>query len=209
MRQKASASMAAAQPVKPASTQVAEPASSQALSQPASTASLPYPPQPIWNNSIVLTSKAFSQGQPLPQRYTADGANVSPPLNWSNLPSGTKEVVIMMEDPDGTGGNFSHWILYGLSPDVTSLPEEIPAKPEVDQPKARQGRNSMMMNGYLGPAPVPGSGIHHYTFRIFAMDKALPVKPGSSKEELQKEMYTHVLSQGVLMGTYGRPVSRK
>jgi Raf kinase inhibitor-like YbhB/YbcL family protein len=164
-----------------------------------------YPPPPKWKNEIELTSSAFSAGEKIPARHTDDGANVSPPLKWTKVPKGAKELVIMLEDPDGTAGNFSHWLLYGLDPKVADLPEGVPAKPTLDQPPAMQGKNSLLRVGYAGPAPVPGSGAHHYTFRIFALDKKLQIPPGAMKEDVQKLMYGHVLAQGNLTGTYWRP----
>jgi len=110
----------------------------------------------------------------------------------------------MLEDPDGTAGNFSHWIIYGIDPSTKSLPEKVPTQKTVENPKAKQAVNSMMKVGYVGPAPVPGSGKHNYTFRIFALDKKLDVPPGANKEEIQKQMYGHVLAQGYLWGTYSR-----
>ncbi|MCC6142673.1 MAG: YbhB/YbcL family Raf kinase inhibitor-like protein [Candidatus Hydrogenedentes bacterium] len=164
----------------------------------------PYPPAPVWNNTIQVTSEAFAQGEAIPMEHTKDGANVSPAIAWSRLPEATKEVVVMLEDPDGTGGNFNHWLVYGISPEVTNLPSGLPAQAQVDTPNLKQGTNSMMQVGYLGPAPVPGSGVHHYTFRVFALDHETGLDAGANKEELQNQMYKHVLAQGVLSGTYER-----
>lgn len=155
--------------------------------------------------TISLTSDAFENGQPIPKKYTKEGDNVSPGLKWSGPPEGAKQLVLMLEDPEGTGGNFSHWVAWGIPTSMTSLPEGVPKE---TSPKGLQhmvqGLNGFLQPGYDGPLPWPGSGPHHYMFRIFALDKAVQVPAGSFKEVLQQQMYGHVIAQGLLVGTYER-----
>lgn len=154
---------------------------------------------------MPLTSKAFEYGEPIPKKYLKEGENVSPPLKWKDVPQGTKELVIFMEDPEGTGGNFSHWVVWGISPDSNSLSEGVKTgSTEAGGVQLLQGKNGFLDPGYDGPLPWPGSGVHHYMFRIFALDKATQLDQGSYKEQLQKQMYGHVIGQGLLVGTYER-----
>lgn len=156
--------------------------------------------------SITVTSSAFMNGQQIPTKYTGDGADVSPPIKWSQLPEGTKEVALICDDPDApTPKPWVHWVIYGISPEVEELPEHIPAMPEVKRPiEARQGKNSWDAVGYRGPAPPRGHGVHHYYFKVYALDTELKLKPSASKEALLDIMEGHILAQGQLVGTYER-----
>ena len=151
---------------------------------------------------IRLTSPAFQAGQPIPSRYTADGADVSPPLSWSGVPEGTRSLALVCDDPDAPRGTWVHWVLYGLPPTVTELPEGVPADPTTPQ-GAKQGTNDFGRLGYGGPAPPPGKP-HRYFFKIYALDIVPDLAPGASKQELLSAMEGHILAQGELMGTYKR-----
>jgi Raf kinase inhibitor-like YbhB/YbcL family protein len=155
--------------------------------------------------TITIESSAFGHGEALDKRYATDGQNVSPDLEWFDVPENAKELVLMVEDPDGSAGNFSHWLVYNISPSVTMFPEGI--EPTLRPGKVAgvlQGKNSFCKLGYGGPYPFPGSGVHHYHFRLFALDERLNLEPGLFKEEVQKAMYGHVIAKGDLIGTYER-----
>lgn len=152
---------------------------------------------------LEIQSPAFSPGGRIPRVYTADGDNRSPPLSWSGLPPGTRELVLVCEDPDAPFPRpFVHWILYGLGPGTTSLPEglALSAMP-VALPGARQGRNSLHRDGYTGPATPPGHGTHHYHFQLFALDAPLTLGARPDRDELIAAMSGHVLAHGTLVGT--------
>jgi Raf kinase inhibitor-like YbhB/YbcL family protein len=151
---------------------------------------------------IQITSPAFKDGDPIPKKYTCDAENVSPPLEWSDLPEGTKSVAIICDDPDAPIGTWVHWVLYGLSPTQSSLEERVPAK-DVLPGDVRQGRNDFKRFGYGGPCPPPGKA-HRYFFKIYALDVDTDLEPGASKKQLRKAMEGHILAQGQLMGTYQR-----
>lgn len=160
---------------------------------------------PVAIETITVQSSAFRDGDPIPRKYSAEDQNLSPDLEWSGVPEEARELVLMVEDPDGLAGNFSHWLVYNIPAYVNRLPEEIdpilrPGKVE----GILQGKNSFGTIGYGGPLPAPGSGPHHYFFRIFALDQPLGLEPGLDKEDVQKAMYGHVIAQGYLMGTYER-----
>lgn len=159
--------------------------------------------------TIELTSTAFADGEPIPKKHTADGEDVSPPLSWSNLPEGTKELAVICDDPDAPSEQpWVHWVLYNIPPDVTSLPEGVAPAERPDQPQgARQGKNSFPEGqtiGYRGPAPPSGHGPHHYHFRIYALDADLDLEPGLTKARFLKAIEGHILAQGELVGTYER-----
>ena len=157
---------------------------------------------------ITLTSSAFQHGQPIPKQYTGDGNDVSPPLSWTGVPEGTKELALICDDPDApTPSPWVHWVIYNLPADQTSLPEGVPrTKTVADLGGAAQGYNSWPEDnlGYRGPAPPRGHGVHHYHFRLHAVDTALDVQAGIDKDALLKAMQGHILAQGELIGTYER-----
>jgi len=152
--------------------------------------------------SIQLTSTAFAEGKPIPSKYTCDGADVSPPLKWSNVPEGTKSIALVSDDPDAPVGTWVHWVIYNIPPDVTELAEGVP-KSEVLTNGAKQGMTDFKRIGYGGPCPRPG-GPHRYFFKLYALDAELDLKPGATKQQLLRAMEGHILAEGQLMGTYQR-----
>ena len=144
-----------------------------------------------------LTSPAFANNSEMANRYAykmgsqCNGENYSPALQWEGAPAGTKSFILTMIDPDG--GNWVHWILVNLPPDITSLEEAI-AGPEI----ATAGRNSFGKNGYGGPCPP--SGTHHYVFTLYALDCPLEVKQGVTLKEVESQMKGHILAQSEWIG---------
>ncbi|MGQ9541449.1 MAG: YbhB/YbcL family Raf kinase inhibitor-like protein [Armatimonadota bacterium] len=150
---------------------------------------------------IRLTSTAFTDGGTIPQKYTCDGADVSPPLAWDNVPEGTKSFALICDDPDAPVGTWVHWVLFHLPADTRNLPEAVP--PDKELPNgARQGTNDFRKIGYGGPCPP--SGTHRYYFKLYALDTLLDLPAGISKAQLLKAMEGHVLAEGQLMGRYSR-----
>jgi Raf kinase inhibitor-like YbhB/YbcL family protein len=146
--------------------------------------------------SIQLLSAGFSEGGAIPKKFTCDGEDLSPHLSWTMVPDGSQSLVIIMDDPDAPRGTWVHWVLYGLSSDLTELPEGV-------QGIGVDGVNSSSQPGYGGPCPPPGT-THRYFFKLYTLDKALDLNPGATKEEVEKAMAGHILAQGQLMGTYER-----
>ncbi|GAB4372986.1 MAG: YbhB/YbcL family Raf kinase inhibitor-like protein [Calditrichia bacterium] len=151
--------------------------------------------------SITLTSPAFAEGGMIPAKYTCDGPDVSPPLNWENLPDGTKSIALICDDPDAPMGTWVHWVIFNIPPSEKSLPENV-AKTERLDNGAIQGKNDFRRIGYGGPCP-PG-GTHRYYFKIYALRSMLDLKPGATKKELLEAMKGLVLGEGQLMGKYKR-----
>ncbi|HOA72426.1 MAG TPA: YbhB/YbcL family Raf kinase inhibitor-like protein [Phycisphaerae bacterium] len=155
---------------------------------------------------IQVHSSAFGPNQPIPRKHTADGLNVSPPLTWNAVPAGAQELVMIVDDPDAPRPQpWVHWLIYNMPATVTRLPEGVPPSQRVpDPPGAVQGKNSWGKIGYGGPEPPRGHGVHHYHFKIYALDTRLNLPPGLEKEQLLASMQGHVLAEGELVGTYER-----
>jgi Raf kinase inhibitor-like YbhB/YbcL family protein len=147
---------------------------------------------------IQLSSSAFSSGAAIPRKYTCDGGDVSPPLEWSGVPEGTRSLALIVDDPDAPRGTWSHWIVFNLAAATTSLPEGGPLPAG-----AQFGRNDFRKTAYGGPCPPPGQS-HRYFFRLYALDREVALEPGATRQDLLDRIRDHVLAQGELMGTYAR-----
>ena len=148
-----------------------------------------------------LTSPAFGHDEELPVRFTADGDDVSPPLEWEGVPDGTKELVLVCDDPDAEAGVFTHWIVYGLLPDETGLPEGVPRDAVVEDPVSLvQGLNEFDESGYSGPVPDEDRGPHRYFFRLIALDAELDLPVGVTRSDLRKAAKEHIIEQALLVG---------
>lgn len=153
----------------------------------------PAEPTPVM--TMRVTSTVFEEGGEIPEQYTCDGEDISPPLLWSGGPEETESFAIVVEDPDAPGGTFTHWVVYNLSADRTRFIEGEQA--------GQIGANDFHNLGYRGPCPPPGAP-HRYYFKVFALDSMLNLRPGASVKILSEAMQGHVLAQGQLMGVYGR-----
>ena len=165
-----------------------------ATPQPSTTA--PAAPQ---KSEIKLTSTAFKEGEAIPRGYTCDGANVSPPLEWTGIPKTAKTIALIADDPDAPSGTFVHWVLYNLPAEGLGLIENTP-QTETLNGGGTQGKNGFEKVGYGGPCPP--SGTHRYFFKLYALDAELSLKPGASKDDVETAMQGHIVGQAELMGTY-------
>jgi Raf kinase inhibitor-like YbhB/YbcL family protein len=152
--------------------------------------------------TITLESAAFREGETIPREYTGDGKDISPPLRWPAAPEGAKSFALICDDPDAPRGTWVHWVLYNLPGDVREVGPEVPPR-EVLANGARQGKNDFGRIGYGGPAPPRGKP-HRYFFKLYALDRALDLAAGATKDQLLAAMKGHVLAEGQLMGKYGR-----
>ena len=156
-----------------------------------------------WTNTGIMriSSQAFVNEGVIPQRYTYDGENISPPLDFTDVPTGTRSLALIMEDPDvprsvRADGIFDHWLLWNIPPDRAAMPAG-------DTDTGVVGMNSSGRQGYTGPCPPDRE--HRYFFKLYALDVMLDIDAGSvSKENLIKAMEGHILEQAVLMGRYDR-----
>jgi Raf kinase inhibitor-like YbhB/YbcL family protein len=150
-----------------------------------------------------LTSAAFEEGGMLSSHYTCDGAGMSPPLGWGDVPDGTLSFALLCEDPDAPRGVFTHWVLYNLPAGSRELAEDVPKNAALST-GARQGTNSFGDVGYGGACPPPGDRVHRYIFKLFALDTDLTLEPGARKEQVLDAMRDHVLAEAQLTGKYKR-----
>jgi len=150
---------------------------------------------------IKITSPAFEEGGMIPEVYTCDGIDISPPLKWSSVLQGTKTLALICDDPDAPVGTWVHWVIFNIPGDITELPENIPPEQELAN-GGIQGMNDSRKIGYGGPCP-PG-GTHRYFFKIYALDTEVDLQPGATKSQLLNAMEGHILAKGQLMGTYSR-----
>ena len=153
--------------------------------------------------AFSLSSPAFADGAAIPVAHTCDGADVSPPLAWSDPPAGTESFALIADDPDAPAGTWVHWVLYNLPAATTQLPARIAKVETLDLGGARQGRNDFRHPGYGGPCPPPGPA-HRYFFKLYALDAPLELRPGAQKRDVEAAMQGHTLGLAQLMGTYAR-----
>ncbi len=156
--------------------------------------------------TLTIQSSAFVQGQAIPRRYSGEGEDISVPLSFSGIGEGVKELAMIVDDPDApTDQPWVHWVIYKIPPDAAGLAEGIATEAELSSPAgALQGRNTSGDIGYHGPMPPPGHGVHHYHFKLYALDTQLELKSGADKQALLAAMEGHVLARAELVGTYER-----
>jgi Raf kinase inhibitor-like YbhB/YbcL family protein len=156
--------------------------------------------------AMTFSSTVFGHGEPIPAGFTAEGLDVSPPLEWLGLPRGTKELALICDDPDAPRAEpWVHWVLYGIPAATAGLAEGVPPVETLGEPDgACQGTNDFGNIGYGGPSPPRGHGKHHYRFRLYALDTVLGLPSGLSKQELLDAMAGHILEEVELIGTYQR-----
>ena len=144
---------------------------------------------------MKVTSSAFQEGRNMPSKFTCDGSDTSPPLQITGIPSESKSLVLIVDDPDAPSGLFTHWLVWNIPPQINLIAEG-------NAPKGVQGANDFGKSGYRGPCPPPGT--HRYSFKIFALDRELELRPGAKRSEVDSAMKGHVVAQGELVGRYAR-----
>jgi Raf kinase inhibitor-like YbhB/YbcL family protein len=153
--------------------------------------------------TLKVSSSAFEQGGSIPSLYTCEGKDISPPIAWSGLPSNTKSVAMIVDDPDAPDPAkpqrvYAHWIVYNLPPQTTALAENASKRGMPDG--AVQGKNDWGKTEYGGPCPPIGR--HRYFFKLYALDTTLTGLAKATKADLEKAMKGHIVDSGELMGTY-------
>ncbi|WP_114946298.1 YbhB/YbcL family Raf kinase inhibitor-like protein [Microvirga calopogonii] len=152
--------------------------------------------------SLTITSPAFRNGEVIPTRHTRDGENLSPPLEWRDVPPETKSFVLIVEDPDAPSGMFRHWAMYNIPAGEVSLPEGASAQ---GLRGAGEGVNGFRNARYDGPQPPKGHGPHHYHFRLAALDVPRLDVPASAKvEDIWAKAQPHISAEAEVVGTYER-----
>ncbi len=149
-----------------------------------------------------VSSTAFAFNGEIPRQYTCDGQDVSPPLAWEEAPSNTRSLSLICDDPDAPVGTWVHWVLWGLPASVHSLREAVPKERTLPD-GSKQGSNDFRRIGYGGPCPPPGPA-HRYFFKLYALDNVPDLKPGATKQDLERAMKGHILAEAQLVGRYQR-----
>jgi len=142
---------------------------------------------------LTLKSPAFEANEKIPKKYTCQGEGFSPPLEIEGVPSETKTLALIMDDPDAVGGVFDHWIVWNIPASISKIAEN-------QTPPGVEGLNSGRRSGYYPPCPPSGS--HRYTFKIYALDTALDLSPKSRKKDLENAMEGHIVAKAELIGLY-------
>ncbi len=145
---------------------------------------------------LNLRSPAFSNNGDIPRKYTCDGENVPPPLQWSGEPAQSKSIAVICDDPDAPSGTFTHWVAYDIPAATHALPERAPV--------GKQGVNGFGKTGFGGPCPPRKDHAHHYHFHVYALDVDSIGPAGLSKEDALRAMRGHVLADAELVATYTR-----
>ncbi|NBB95541.1 MAG: YbhB/YbcL family Raf kinase inhibitor-like protein [Planctomycetes bacterium] len=146
---------------------------------------------------MQLTSPAFDDGQPIAKlhAYKGEGRNVPPNLTWSGAPQEVQSFALIVDDPDAPRDEpFVHWVAYNIAGGAGSLPTDT----------ITQGVNDFGEKGYGGPMPPEGHGVHHYHFKLYALDADLALRPKLTKSQLLKKIDGHVIATSELVGTYER-----
>jgi hypothetical protein len=150
-----------------------------------------------------LSSTAFDDGGEVPRRYTCDGEDISPPLNWSGAPSDTQSFVLLCADPDAPAGTWRHWAVYNISRAETALSEG--AGLASARHGFRQAINDFGYPAYGGPCPPRGHGLHHYRFHLLAVSvPELALGPNATFADVEKEARKYALAESTLVGVYRR-----
>jgi len=153
---------------------------------------------------LMLMSPAILPGAAIPQEYTADGHDISPPLAWSGVPAGTRSLVLVIEDPDAPRGIFHHWAAYDIPPGTPGLAAGYRAG--VPVAGILQASNDFGTLGYAGPCPPSGSGPHHYHFELLALSRpSLGLPPDAPATQVIQASAPYVIARAELVGTYQRP----
>lgn len=152
--------------------------------------------------ALELKSPAFKSGEFIPAKYTCKGEDVSPALEWTDVPEGTKAFALISDDPDAPMGTWVHWVLYEIPAGEKSLPEGV-KNDKVLSDGSKQGMTDFGRVGYGGPCPPPGKP-HRYFFKLYALDAKLDLKPGLTKKALLDAVKGHVIEEAELMGKFQR-----
>jgi hypothetical protein len=155
------------------------------------------------NMALTLASTAFTQGDEIPSRYTCQGEDMAPRLEWQGIPATTQSLVLIVDDPDAPDPmaprmTWVHWVLYNLPPDTQGLPEGATSNDL--PPGTQEGLNDWNRTGYGGPCPPVGR--HRYFHKLYALDTVLPGMDKPTKADIEAAMSGHIIEQAELVGTY-------
>ncbi|HEX9745532.1 MAG TPA: YbhB/YbcL family Raf kinase inhibitor-like protein [bacterium] len=151
---------------------------------------------------MKIQSSSFTDWAKISNRHSYNHTNLSPPLNWTNVPDGTVELALICDDPDCPTGTFIHWVIWGIPASAHELPEGMPKELELPAyGSIKQGKNDFGLIGWDGPAPPPGKN-HRYYFKLYALSESVDPGPMATASQLIKSMEGKILAEADCMGTY-------
>lgn len=145
---------------------------------------------------MKIVSSAFEYNQNIPNKYTCDGENINPPLQFLDIPENAKSLVLIVDDPDAPMGTWVHWVIFNIDPKTSKIEEN--SKPET----GIEGVTDFSRTGWGGPCPPAGS--HRYFFKLYALDKMLNLTSSVGKREVEEAINNHTLQESELVGLYSR-----
>ena len=151
---------------------------------------------PIINISMIIASEAFQNNDFIPGKYTCDGTDINPSLRFADIPADTASLALIVDDPDATAGDWTHWLVWNIDPKTTAIAENSSPK------GATAGLTDFGANKWGGPCP--SSGLHHYAFKLYALNTILDIPASSTKAELLSAMQGHIIAEAKLTGLYSR-----
>jgi Raf kinase inhibitor-like YbhB/YbcL family protein len=146
---------------------------------------------------LRLSSADFDDGAPIPERCAHHKDNQIPTLQWSQVPEGTVELAVLVEDPDTPVGTWDHWVIAGIDPSTPGIEGKVPDG-------AVEGHNDFDEDGYGGPEPPPGDGVHRYFFQLYALKERSGLSAGATGDDLRRAVIGKEIARGVLIGTFER-----
>lgn len=145
---------------------------------------------------MKITSSAFIHSSKIPAKYTCDGGNINPPLQFLEVPESAKSLVLIVDDPDAPSKVWVHWLVYNINPDVSEVEENsVPGG-------GIEGMTDFGRPGYGGPCPP--SGTHRYFFKLYALDNILNLPEGATKQMVEDKMQEYIIDKAELTGLYSR-----
>lgn len=147
------------------------------------------------SNGMKIESDIFVNNGKIPVEYTCNGKSMQLPLKISSAPKNTRSLALIVDDPDAPSGDFVHWVVWNIDPKVSAIENS-------NIPNATEGYTSLNKSGWV--APCPPSGVHHYNFKLYALDTILSIPQSSTKLDLLRAMDGHILDNATLVGLYGR-----
>lgn len=142
---------------------------------------------------MKITSPEFKHNEMIPSGFTCDGDDVNPTFDLEEFPKAAKSLAMIVDDPDAPGKTWVHWVVFDIP---------LTGKIAENSILGKQGMNDFKKKNYGGPCPPPGSGVHRYFFKMYALDRQLDLREGISKHDLERAMQGHILAQAELIGLY-------
>ena len=154
--------------------------------------------QDLWYYKIFMkiVSSAFQNNTKIPNKYTCDGENVSPPLQFIDLPEDAKSLVLVVDDPDAPAKTWVHWVVYNINPQTSEVKENSVPQNGIE------GMTDFGKSGYGGACPP--SGTHRYFFKLYALDSILDLPQNPTKQMVENKIQGHIIDSAKLMGLYSR-----